>query len=185
MRQIYRAGGFGKLVYSEGEYFHYMSEPIPSFRDWRVGLPPQWYPTHSNAYYVCVTGGSFTEVSCMGMPSLRRDTCSRRTTATRTPSAPRSPCLRTSEGGMARMAVSWDTPGPGVEVGRVRGQRGLDGGHGLRRRGEDACPTSARPPLAARRRPGRPRRLARPPHERVRHGDPRRPQAAGGHRRWR
>ena len=46
MRQIYRAGGFGKLVYTEGEYFHYMHEPIPSFHDWRVGLPPQWYPTH-------------------------------------------------------------------------------------------------------------------------------------------
>ena len=25
MRQIYNAGGFGKLVYSEGEYFHYMA----------------------------------------------------------------------------------------------------------------------------------------------------------------
>ena len=38
-----------------------MEEPIPSYKDWRVGLPPQWYPTHSNAYYVGVTGGSFTE----------------------------------------------------------------------------------------------------------------------------
>src|SRR5262245_53655866 len=51
MRQIYNAGGLGKLLYSEGEYFHYMEEPIPSYRDWRVGLPPQWYPTHCNAYY--------------------------------------------------------------------------------------------------------------------------------------
>jgi hypothetical protein len=32
--------------------------------------------------------------------------------------------LRTSEGGMARMAVSWDTPGHEGEMGRVRGQRG-------------------------------------------------------------
>ena len=24
MRQIYRAGGFGKLIYTEGEYFHYV-----------------------------------------------------------------------------------------------------------------------------------------------------------------
>ena len=37
MRQIYRAGGFGKLVYSEGEYYHYMAEPIASYKDWRVG----------------------------------------------------------------------------------------------------------------------------------------------------
>jgi hypothetical protein len=70
MRQIYRAGGLGKLVYSEGEYYHYSPTPIDSYKGWRVGVPPQWYPTHSSAYYVCVTGGSFTEVSCMGMPSV-------------------------------------------------------------------------------------------------------------------
>ena len=49
MRQIYRAGGFGKLIYSEGEYYHYMATPIDSYRNWRVGLPPQWYPTHASA----------------------------------------------------------------------------------------------------------------------------------------
>jgi hypothetical protein len=32
--------------------------------------------------------------------------------------------FRTSEGGMARMAVSWDTPGVGGEIGRIHGQRG-------------------------------------------------------------
>jgi len=32
--------------------------------------------------------------------------------------------FRTSEGGMARMGVSWDTPGFGGEVGRCRGQLG-------------------------------------------------------------
>src|SRR5690242_18637615 len=69
MRQIYRAGIFGKLVYSEGEYFHYMQDPLPSYKEWRVGLPPQWYPTHSNAYYMGVTRGRFVEVSCFGMPS--------------------------------------------------------------------------------------------------------------------
>src|SRR5262245_19252094 len=37
MRQIYRVGGLGKIVYAEGEYYHYMPEPIPSHMDWRVG----------------------------------------------------------------------------------------------------------------------------------------------------
>jgi len=69
MREIYRAGGLGTLIYSEGEYYHFMQEPLPSFREWRVGLPPQFYPTHSNAYQVGVTGGSFVEVSCLGIPS--------------------------------------------------------------------------------------------------------------------
>jgi hypothetical protein len=32
--------------------------------------------------------------------------------------------FRTSEGGMSRMAVSWDCQGPGGELGRVRGTKG-------------------------------------------------------------
>jgi predicted dehydrogenase len=32
--------------------------------------------------------------------------------------------FRTSEGGISRMAVSWDTPGYGGEMGRIRGQKG-------------------------------------------------------------
>jgi hypothetical protein len=32
--------------------------------------------------------------------------------------------FRTSEGGISRMVVSWDTPGFGAEAGRVRGTRG-------------------------------------------------------------
>jgi predicted dehydrogenase len=123
MRQIYNAGGFGKLAYSEGEYFHYASAVIPSYKDWRIGLPPQWYPTHSNAYYVGVTGGSFTEVSCMGMPSIR-DELQPQNNRYRNPFGTEIAMFRTSEGGMSRMGVSWDTPGYGGEVGRVRGQRG-------------------------------------------------------------
>ena len=123
MRQLYRAGGLGKLVYSEGEYYHFGVESLASYKNWRVGLPPQWYPTHSNAYYVCVTGGRFTEVSCMAMPSLRKDLQSKNNRY-KNPFGTEVALLRTSEGGMARMAVSWDTPGYGGEVGRVRGQRG-------------------------------------------------------------
>jgi hypothetical protein len=32
--------------------------------------------------------------------------------------------FRTSEGGMSRMAVSWDSPGDSGEKGRIRGQKG-------------------------------------------------------------
>lgn len=123
MRQIYRAGGFGRLAYSEGEYFHYMSQPIDSYKGWRIGLPPQWYPTHSNAYYVCVSGGSFTEVSCMAMPSLLEH-LQPENNPYENPFGTEIALFRTSEGGAARMAVSWDTPGFGREAGRVRGQRG-------------------------------------------------------------
>ena len=145
MRRIYDAGGFGKLVYSEGEYFHYACAVIPSYKDWRIGLPPQWYPTHSNAYYVGVTGGSFTEVSCLGMPSIR-DELQPQNNRYRNPFGTEIAMFRTSEGGMSRMGVSWDTPGHGGEVGRVRGQRGSMIGmnyQGL----EKELPDLARPPL--------------------------------------
>jgi predicted dehydrogenase len=147
MRQIYNAGGFGKLVYSEGEYFHYMADPIPSYKDWRVGLPPQWYPTHSNAYYVGVTGGSFTEVSCMGMPSVI-EWLKPANNRYKNPFGTEIAAFRTSEGGMSRMAVSWDTPGYGGEMGRIRGQRGSFYGkyEGL----EKNLPDTNRPPLPPR-----------------------------------
>ena len=144
MRQIFRAGGLGKLVYSEGEYYHYMAEPIDSYKGWRIGLPPQYYPTHSNAYCLGVTGGSFTEVSCMGMPS----TISHLLPANnkyRNPFGTEIALFRTSEGGMARMAVSWDTPGFSGEMGRIRGQKGTfyDKFEGL----SSPLPNLKRPPL--------------------------------------
>jgi predicted dehydrogenase len=151
MRQIYNAGGLGNLVYSEGEYYHFMPEPIDSYKGWRVGLPPQWYPTHSNAYYVCVTAGSFTEVSCMGMPSTiehLRPGNNPYHNAFGTEIA----LFRTSEGGTSRMAVSWDTPGYGGEMGRVRGRKGSFYGQyeGL----EKKLPPTKRPPLPPHVEPG-------------------------------
>ena len=145
MREIYRAGGFGRLVYSEGEYYHYAVSEIPSYKDWRVGLPPQWYPTHSNAYYVGVTGGSFTEVSCLGMPSILPH-LQPENNRYRNPFGTEIAMLRTREGGMSRMGVSWDTQGHGGEVGRVRGEKGSMIGmdyQGLQKQ----LPDLARPPL--------------------------------------
>lgn len=123
MRQVYRAGGFGQLVYSEGEYYHDSVEQIDSYRGWRIGLPPQWYPTHSNAYYVAVTGGSFTEVTCLGMPSVKEKFLPGKNVYDN-PFGTEVALFRTSEGGMSRMAVSWDTKVPGSETGRVYGQKG-------------------------------------------------------------
>ena len=123
MRQIYNAGGLGKLVYSEGEYFHYMPTPIDSYKGWRVGLPPQYYPTHSNAYHLGVSGESFTEVSCMGMPSIIKH-LQPENNQFKNPFGTEIALFRASDGGMSRMAVSWDTPGYHGEMGRVHGQKG-------------------------------------------------------------
>lgn len=144
MRAIYRAGGFGKLVYAEGEYYHDSVEQIDSYQGWRIGLPPQWYPTHSNAYYTGVTGGSFTEVSCMGIPSLKK-LLQPANNRYGNPFGTEIALFRTSEGGAARMAVSWDTPGDSGEKGRIRGQRGTY--YGAYQGMEKTLPKVTRPPL--------------------------------------
>ncbi len=150
MREIYRAGGLGNLVYAEGEYFHYMEEPLDSYKGWRIGLPPQWYPTHSNAYYIGVTGGSFTKVSCIGMPS-RIKHLQPANNPYKNYLGSEIALLRTSEGGTARMAVSWDTPGHEGEMGRVRGQKGSFYGTFA---GPEKVLPRARPPLPPQVEPG-------------------------------
>jgi len=153
MRQMYHAGELGKVVYAEGEYFHYMDTPIDSYKGWRVGLPPQYYPTHSNAYYVGVGGHGFTEVCCMGMPSIVQH-LQPGNNAYKNPFGTEIALFRTAEGGMARMAVSWDTPGSGGEMGRIRTQKGtyygqFQSGHGGKKARKAAQGGAAikRPPL--------------------------------------
>lgn len=125
MRQLYQAGCLGKLTYAEGEYWHYSEKGIDSFKNWRHGMPPQWYPTHSDAYYIAVTNGSFLEVSCMGMPS-DMERYQPANNVYKNPFATQIALHRTSEGGMARMGRSSDTIGHGYgsETGRVRGTKG-------------------------------------------------------------
>ena len=122
-RKIYQAGLFGKMIYTEGEYYHYFGTPIDSYKGWRIGLIPQWYPTHSNAYYTCVTGNSFTEVSCMGNRSILKE-YQPENNPYGNPFGTEVALFRTSEGGMARMTVSWDSAGWGDENGRNRGELG-------------------------------------------------------------
>lgn len=127
-RQLYAAGAFGEMMYTEGEYYHYAPVSSPSYKGWRDGMPVMWYPTHATAYYTCVTFGSFTEVSAMGKPSVveaRQPQNNRYGNAFGTEVG----LFRTTEGGMARMIVSFDTSGSswGGEVGRMRGQFGAYG----------------------------------------------------------
>lgn len=146
MREMYRAGDLGKVIYSEGEYWHYFGTPLDGHEGWRTGLPPQWYPTHSNAYYVGVTGGSFTEVSCMGMRSTVEH-LQPENNQFGNPFGTEIALFRTSEGGMARMAVSWDTPGEGGERGRIRTEKGTFYGEFQSGKKDATSPAIARPPL--------------------------------------
>jgi len=145
MRRIYQAGGFGRLIYSEGEYYHYHAEPIDSFKGWRIGLPPLWYPTHSTAYYVGVTGKRFTSVSCAGFNAGFPD-CQPGANKYNNPFTDEVALFQTSEGGSSRMLMCKGIHGLIVERGRVFGERGwMDGTeyHGV----ANEIPDIARPPL--------------------------------------
>ena len=146
MRELYRAGTLGRIIYSEGEYWHHFPTPLAAHEGWRAGLPPQWYPTHSNAYYIGVTAGHFTEVSCMGLSSSL-DHLQPANNRYGNPYGTEIALFRTSEGGMSRMAVSWDTPGDGGESGRLRAENGSFYGEFRTADQEYRPPPILRPPL--------------------------------------
>ena len=146
MREMYQQGELGEVIYAEGEYWHYFDTPLAAYRGWRTGLPPQWYPTHSNAYYTGVTGSSFTEVSCMGVPSVLEH-LQPKNNGYNNPFGTEIALFRTSEGGMARMAVSWDTPGESGECGRIRTRQGTFYGEFKSGHEEGVTSELSRPPL--------------------------------------
>lgn len=123
MRRVYKAGGLGRIIYSEGEYYHHTAKPIPSYKNWRVGMPPLWYPTHSTAYYVGVTDGAFTSVSCVGFdagyPSNKPGGNQYDNRF-----SDEIALFETTEGGASRMLKCKGTQRKGGEVGRVFGERG-------------------------------------------------------------
>jgi len=127
MRRIYEAGGFGHLVYTEGEYFHFSvgKGSVGSYKGWRIGLPPQYYPTHSNGFYTCATHGHFTEVSCIGTPDdTGNPIYTERKNPYGNPFRNEVAFFKTSDGGSARMTVAWGLPGYHGELGRCFGTKG-------------------------------------------------------------
>ena len=125
MRRIYEAGGFGHMVYTEGEYFHFSvgKGSVGSYKGWRIGLPPQYYPTHSNGFYTCVTHGHFTEVTCVGT-SDDNPIYKERRNVYGNPFRSEVAFFKTSDGGSARMTVAWGLPGYHGELGRCFGTKG-------------------------------------------------------------
>jgi predicted dehydrogenase len=145
MRQIYMAGGFGKLIYSEGEYYHFHSHQIGSYKGWRVGCIPLWYPTHSTAYYVGVTDKPFTSVSCTGsnagFPSYQPGANKYDNLFT-----DQIALFETAEGGTSRMLMCKGIRSKGGETGRVFGEQGWM--EGTEYRGAmKKLPNIERPPL--------------------------------------
>ena len=132
MRKLYEDGRFGAVTFCEGEYFHPGKKSgegrLPhdhfSYKAWRWGLPPQYYPTHSNGFYTCVTHKRFTEVMCTGVPSLQFPYTPAGDNEYKNPYGSEYAMFKCEDGASARMLVAWDNPGYGAEMGRIWGQKG-------------------------------------------------------------
>ena len=152
MRQIYLAGGFGKLIYSEGEYYHFHSHQIGSYKDWRVGCIPLWYPTHSTAYYVGVTDKPFTSVSCTGS-NAGFESYQPGANAYGNTFTDQIALFQTAEGGTSRMLMCKGIRSKGGETGRVFGEQGWM--EGLEYQGAmKELPDISRPPIPPSVQPG-------------------------------
>ena len=130
-RMQYQAGALGKVKYSEGEYYHDFGKGLPGYNPkngkidlmgWRRGLVPMWYPTHSAAYYTSITGGRFTEVSCLGTKSLYAE-FQKENNSYQNPFGTEVAMYKTSEEGISRMVVGWDLKDAHGEKGRVYGEK--------------------------------------------------------------
>ena len=70
-----------------------------------------------------LNGKCQSEVTCLGMPSIIAQ-FTPAGNAYKNPFGTEIALFKTSEGGMSRMAVSWDTPGHHGEMGRIYGRKG-------------------------------------------------------------
>ncbi len=122
MEKLYAADVFGHIVYSEGEYCHphpLGTPPLDSYKEWRKNGCPMWYPTHATAYYVGVTHGSFTQVSCHGTALF--DKSKRQPNAIGNIFNSEVGLFRTREGGLCRIIIC-GSQGEYLEAGRLRGE---------------------------------------------------------------
>ena len=157
MRALYEGGALGKIIYTEGEYWHGAraskgkAKALGSYKGWRSFAPPQWYCTHGNGYYNAVTHGSFTSCACLGV----RTHYASKLAKSGTPGnfgnefGFEVALLKTSDGGTARMGRCGDTPEAIQETGRCLGTRGYynEGYFGEATEDELAKIVSEKPPL--------------------------------------
>ena len=122
MEKIYKAGGFGRLIYTEGEYNHTTAPGAPSigsYGNWRGSGSPLWYPTHASAYYVGVTHKRFIDVCARGINPFEKA----KPNQIGNTFVAEVALLNTEEGGLARVMYS-ESYGTYLENGRVRGEIG-------------------------------------------------------------
>jgi hypothetical protein len=117
-RELFQKGDFGRLLYSEVEYYH---PGIGARRDgyswyngertWRHGFPPMFYPTHSLGFLVGVTRERIVKVSCQGQ--LVGDFPAGKENAYNNPFNNEMALGRTNRGNLCRFGVFWQVAAEG------------------------------------------------------------------------
>lgn len=112
-RELYKQGKFGRVFYSEVEYYHPMGKKERDYyfyykgeRTWRYGFPPIHYPTHSTGFLVGVTGERLTEVSCLGWGDPSDETL--KTNGYNNPFSSQMGLFKTDRGHMCRCGMFKD-----------------------------------------------------------------------------
>ncbi|MEO7648972.1 MAG: Gfo/Idh/MocA family oxidoreductase [Bryobacteraceae bacterium] len=133
-RNLFRQGGFGKVFYSEVEYYHdgnieeWLTNKKSLYHNpdgsmsWRAGIPPMLYPTHSLGYVTGVTGERIESVSALGwgIASLMAKPGANRYN---NPFSNEFASMRTDKGNMVRCNVFW-TVAAGEERAQWFGEKG-------------------------------------------------------------
>jgi len=127
-RELHAAGAFGRLCYSEVEYYHpgigTRSNSLSRWQgedSWRFGFPPMWYPTHSLGLLVGVTRERIVKVSCQGQ-SVGSDFPSSRENAHGNPFDNEMALGYTDKDNICRFGVFWQVASHG-ERGQWLGEK--------------------------------------------------------------
>jgi predicted dehydrogenase len=80
-KQRFRAGDFGRIVYSEADYFHDLEHGLRDVFKERGGerwqevavIPPMLYLTHCTSQVIGITGAHMTQVACNGFLDTEDD----------------------------------------------------------------------------------------------------------------
>ncbi|MGD8239400.1 MAG: Gfo/Idh/MocA family oxidoreductase [Armatimonadota bacterium] len=127
-RELYEAGEFGRIVFSEVEYYHpgigAAHDSLSRWqgkKSWRFGYPPMFYPTHSLGLLVGVTRERIVKVACQGQ-LVGDDFPASEENEYGNPFNNEVALGYTNEGNVCRFAVCWQIAGHG-ERGQWLGEK--------------------------------------------------------------
>jgi predicted dehydrogenase len=122
-KQRFDAGDFGKIVYSESDYFHDLEHGLRDvFKErggarWRelAVIPPMFYITHCTSQVIGITGAHMTHVSCNGFLDSEEDgVFEPKLNHWSNPFSNQTALFRMSDGSSCRVNVYWRVGHPSM-----------------------------------------------------------------------